>query len=337
MSYVELLKEFFLYDRMRPFSKNAKVLYMHILDELNGLFWPPFHVSTNGEIAKQARLNYRAMHDASKELAARGFIYIKTRSGSKFAVYSLEPLPDDMDVTVIGNKLYKPKKTANNSSEQQEIPDKQSPAADMSANPERTTGIKRGVIRQQPVSAPPNEPYSPDGDHPPDDGVPRNWERLKERLNGLNIPPGDYRKIVQLSDYGRKEHPVWKALNELDSRKGTKDAVRNPGAWIQWHINQNPPKATAPAEAVPAPSPPVSDMPAERPPNDGAERDWDKLKSILKELKCPPMAINRIAVLSGYGKTDNPVWNAVEEIRNKGDDILQPGKWIIDYIRDNTT
>jgi hypothetical protein len=93
-------------------------------------------------------------------------------------------------------------------------------------------------------------------------------------------------------------------------------------------------------EVPPAPSPsppPEPAIEAFAPPDDGVERKWDELKSRLKELKCPPVAINRIAVLSGYGKIDNPVWDAVKEIRNKGDDVIQPGKWIIDYIRKNSS
>lgn len=336
LSYLDRVIRFQKLIRQEKIKSSVRTVYMSFLDIFNEYGWKKQIRITYPEIQFVANLSLNSIKRAMIELRELGLMDYRSKQGSKYIYIHIDGLiPDDISYDDLVkertklNKKYSKSGEPDDNQSSSTVSDTPAPAA-----PERSP--KGGVTRRQPP-APPNEPYSPDGDHPPDDGVPRNWERLKERLNGLNIPPGDYRKIVQLSDYGRKEHPVWKALNELDSRKGTKDAVKSPGAWIQWYINQNPPKATAPAEAVPAPSPPVSDMPANRPPNDGAERDWDKLKSILKELKCPPVAINRIAVLSGYGKTDNPVWNAVEEIRNKGDDILQPGKWIIDYIRDNTT
>lgn len=336
MNYIQLINKFHEKDSDDKFSRTEGWMYFRLLDMFNEKKWPKFLRRDTSEILGLLRVNYRTMHAARKVLIDRGLIYVKTQPGCRSAIYSLLPLPDGIDPvrsTEFNMKFYAAEGVESDNSELDETTPE---TATSSPTPERTTGIKKGVIRQQPSSPPPNEPYSPDGDHPPDDGIDRSWPELQRNLNELNIPPGDYQKIVQLSDYGRKGHPVWKAFHEINRRKGTKGAIERPGSWIQWYIKQAPSTATAPVTPAPSPSPEVSGIQADRPPNDGAERDWDKLKSRLKELKCTPIAINQIAILSGYGKTDNPVWNALEEIGNSGD-ILYPGKWIVEYIRKNTT
>jgi|GEM_PF-3253145 len=338
-SYVELIIDANDKHEANPFPDSALLLYHAILARFNRAgrekkVWPKFLKINNQILRGSIRKSYNTYKAALESLKEREMIDYRSKNGYRDIILSLEAIPEGVTasdkISNDGNSIrYKNAKVAAN-------PEEPETTTNNNPVPGFTSGPEDGVIRRQPPSSssPPNEIYSLAGDHPPDDGISRNWADLKRNLNELNIPPGDYQKIVQLSDYGRKRHPVWKAFHEINRRKGSKDAVKNPGSWIQWYIKQAPPPAVGPAPSSPPESP---DIPADRPPNDGAERDWDKLKSRLKELKCPPVAINRIAVLSGYGKIDNPVWDAVKEIRNKGDDIPQPGKWIIDYIRENTS
>jgi hypothetical protein len=324
LSYLDRVIKFRKLSKEEKLRCSVKEVYSSFLVIFNERGWKKQIRITYPDIQVEANLSLNAIKRAMMELKELGLIDYRSKQGSKYIFCCIDELfPDDTSYDDLAKAREKSRKkytgTAN--------PEEPEPTAAISV-PEP----KGGVIHRQPPS---NDTYSPDGDHPPDDGIPRSWPELQRNLNELNIPPGDYQKIVQLSDYGRKGHPVWKAFHEISRKKGTKGAIERPGSWIQWYIKQAPPTATVPAAPAPSPPPEASGIPADRPPNDGAERDWDKLKSRLKELKCPPVAINRIAVLSGYGKLDSPVWSAVEEIRNKGDDIIQPGKWIIDYIREN--
>lgn len=327
-NYLLLITKFWKAHRVCHFTKNERVLYDTVLGTFNDMDWPEKLNATHSMFTQESELNYRALHEARKGLAKRGFLYYKSKAGSKKVVYSLDPFP--------GCMVFADEPEENDSDKSESEPAEIDSGTDITPPPAPSSDrpLKKALSAML-SDDPPPEAYSPDGDHPLDDGIPRSWPELQRNLNELNIPPGDYQKIVQLSDYGRKGHPVWKAFHEINRRKGTKDVVKNPGSWIQWYIKQAPP-ATAPVAPAPSPPPEASGIPVDRPPDDGAERDWEKLKSRLKELKCTPIAINQIAILSGYGKTDNPVWNALEEIRNSGD-ILYPGKWIVEYIRKNTT
>lgn len=336
-SYVELIIELNKEHRSNPFTDSALLLYHAILARFNDTGtkdkpWKRYIKISNIILRGDIRKSYNTYKAALDMLKEREIIDYRSKNGYRDIILSLEPIPEGVSasdkLSADGNSiLHKGHKVTAQAS---------SPGT---AATERSPGPKGGVIRRQPLSnSPPhNETYSPDGDHPPDDGVDRRWERLKERLDELNVPLEDYKKIVQLSDYGRKEHPVWKALNELDARKGSKDAVRNPGSWIQWYINQAPPGAAVPA--VPTPSPPLPESPASidiadfHAPDDGIERDWDKLKSRLVELKCTSSIIVRIALLSDYGKIGNAVWDALEKIPDKN--IKNPGPWISDYIQEH--
>lgn len=338
-SYVELIIDANDKHEANPFPDSALLLYHAILARFNRAgrekkVWPKFLKINNQILRGSIRKSYNTYKAALDSLKEREMIDYRSKNGYRDIIICLEAIPEGVTasdkISNDGNSIRsKSAKVAAN-------PKESETATNNNPAPERIGGIN------PPAQSPggglkPPEVYNPDGDHPPDDGISRSWPELQRNLNELNIPPGDYQKIVQLSDYGRKGHPVWKAFHEINRKKGTKGAIERPGSWIQWYIKQAPPTVTAPAAPAPSPPPEASGIPADRPPNDGAERDWDKLKSRLKELKCPPVAINRIAVLSGYGKLDNPVWDAVKEIRNKGDDVIQPGKWIIDYIRENTT
>lgn len=321
LSYLDRVIKFRKLARQEKLKCSVKEVYSAFLVIFNEWGWKKQIRLTYSDIQSEANLSINSIKRAMIELRELELIDYRSKQGSKYIFVHLDELiPENVSYDDLVKARVKRKKKY----------------ADTSELDETTTQ----TIPNDPVTGPsaaPNSVYSPDGDHPPDDGIDRSWPELQRNLNELNIPPGDYQKIVQLSDYGRKGHPVWKAFHEINRKKGTKGAIERPGSWIQWYIKQAPSTATAPVTPAPSPSPEVSGIQADRPPNDGAERDWDKLKSQLKELKCPPVAINRIAVLSGYGKLDNPVWDAVKEIQNKGDAVIQPGKWIIDYIRENTT
>lgn len=66
-------------------------------------------------------------------------------------------------------------------------------------------------------------------DSPPSDGVNRNYEALARNLNALNIPPDDFNKICELSNYGEIGSAVWKAFESIKSSQGK---ITMPGKYI---------------------------------------------------------------------------------------------------------
>lgn len=322
MSYINLINDFWDQNEIQIFKPGEQRLYFYLLKVFNKSGWKRQVNRTNAFIQGELGMSYSSLKRTRDGLKERGLIDFRSQQGKKDVTYSLQPLPEE---NVPSNE------TTTGAGDRSGITTQ--PPSRI-----RNQGYRAGVRTSRTGSSPPpsSSPsgiYDPDGDHPPDDGVSRNWNDLKRNLNELGVPLSDYQKIVQLSDYGRVGHPVWKAFHEISRKKGTRGAIERPGPWIQWYINQAPPTA---AEPAPSPPPEVPDIPADRPPDDGAERNWNELKNRLKELRCPPAAINQIAALSGYGKIGNPVWDALEELRNNGNDVIAPGMWIISYIRENT-
>ncbi|GAB6120976.1 hypothetical protein [Dysgonomonas termitidis] len=324
LSYLDRVVKFQKLIRQEKLKSSVRTVYMSFLDIFNEYGWKKQIRITYNEIQFVANLSLNSIKRAIIELKELELMDYRSKQGSKYIFIHLDGLiPEDTSYDDLVKMRAKSKKKYVEPSEPDDTP-----------IPTSSPGPKGGVIRRQPPS---NETYSPDGDHPPDDGLSRNWDDLKRNLSELNIPPGDYQKIVQLSNYGQIGHPVWKAFHEIGKRKGSKDAVKNPGAWIQWYINENPPSATAPVAPAPSPPPETPEMPELRPPDDGVERDWEVLKSRLEEMRCTWRGIHQIAELSGYGKTGSPVWDALEKVRDRKDKDIPPGAWIIEYLNKNTS
>jgi len=325
-NYLLLITKFWKEHRICHFTKNERVLYDTVLGTFNDMDWPEKLNATHSMFTQESELNYRALHEARKGLAKRGFLYYKSKAGSKKVVYSLDPFP--------GCMVFADEPEENDS-------DKPRSETDSGTDITPTPAPSSDRPLKKALSALLSDDPTPEAykDTPPDDGIKRNYEGLQERLRKIKCPPDLFKTIVNWSNYGQSEHKIWEILDKIRDDKGLKMPLDFLKSRMQKAIAEG--YVATPiyevASSPSAPEPPAPDIADFRPPDDGAERDWDKLKSRLKELKCPPVAINRIAVLSGYGKIDNPVWEAVKEIRNKGDDIPQPGKWIIDYIRENTT
>ncbi|MDR2003982.1 MAG: hypothetical protein LBQ74_13200 [Prevotella sp.] len=317
MSYINLINDFWDQNEIQIFKAGEQRLYFYILKVLNKSGWRKQVNRTNAFIQGELGMSYNSLKRAREGLRARGMIHFKSKNGVANVIYSLESFPDENPVP-------------NKSSE---------PVPDTTPAPSTDRPVKKALSALLSDNQPP-EAYNPDKDTPPDDGIDRNWADLKRNLNELNIPPDKYREIVQLSNYGQKYHPVWKAFDEIRKKKGTKSAIQQPGPWILWYIKQ-----ARPAPVVPVPSPPplepsAPDIDEFIPPDDGVERDWEKLKSRLKELECPWRGIQLIGELSGYGKTDSPVWDALEKSRNRSKlniKNIPHGAWIIDYIRKNSS
>jgi hypothetical protein len=333
-SYVELIINFNREHRSNPFTDSALALYHAILARFNDTGtnnkpWKRYLKINNHVLRGDIRKSYNTYKAALDSLKEREMIDYRSKNGYRDIILCLESIPEGVTasdkISNDGNSILHKRsaKVAANPEEPETTTN--------SPVPEPPSGPKGGVIRRQ---LPSNETYSPDGDHPPDDGILRSWPELQRNLNELNIPPGDYKKIVQLSDYGRKGHPVWKAFHEINRKKGTKGAIERPGSWIQWYIKQAPPTATAPAEAAPSEPPP--ETPFLRPPDDGTNPLWDKLKGCLQELGCSIGGIRDIGKISGYGNADSPVWDALEKVKER-DKNIPPGLYIMNYIRKNTT
>ena len=73
-------------------------------------------------------------------------------------------------------------------------------------------------------------------DSPPSDGVNRNYEALVRNLNALNIPPDDFNKICELSNYGEIGNSVWKAFESIKKSSGK---ITMPGKYIISIIRKN--------------------------------------------------------------------------------------------------
>ena len=68
-----------------------------------------------------------------------------------------------------------------------------------------------------------------DGMSPPDDGVKRNFEGLKEDLELFKIPIPEQYAIIRKSNYGQIGHPVWRGFYTLRDRFGK---IHSPGKYL---------------------------------------------------------------------------------------------------------
>jgi hypothetical protein len=226
-SYVELIIELNKEHRSNPFTDSALLLYHAILARFNDTGsknkpWKRYVKINNQVLRGDIRKSYNTYKEALNILKEREMIDYRSKNGYREIILSLEPIPENVTasdkISNDGNSiLYKSTKAIAN-------PDEQTPTAAAPASPERSSGAKGGVIRRQPPSnsPPPQKLYSIDGDHPPDDGLNRNWEALKRRLSDLNSPPDISRKVVQWSNYGLVGHKVWEVLNKIRDDKGIK-------------------------------------------------------------------------------------------------------------------
>ncbi|MDR1716528.1 MAG: hypothetical protein LBS20_11860 [Prevotella sp.] len=232
ITYIDRLNNFWVANKVKKFTPMEHHLFGYMLDIFNvsrnsNNIWPSTITRETKEIIGEAKMTYYHLNNARKGLQERGFLYFKTKSGSKTTVYSLDPFP------VFSNYDQEPDDTPPETSSPEQsrartAKSSQTPPspADIPAAPARTPGPKGGVIRRQPISnSSPPEVYDPDGDHPPDDGVKRNWEGLKGRLRDINCPPDVAKKVVQWSNYGLIGHKVWGILNKIRDDKGLKMPV----------------------------------------------------------------------------------------------------------------
>lgn len=68
---------------------------------------------------------------------------------------------------------------------------------------------------------------------PPDDGIDRNWEGLKENLEGWNLPPSLVSRLAKFSNFGQIGHPVWKAIGKISTSN-----IKNKAAYIEKCLTQ---------------------------------------------------------------------------------------------------
>lgn len=59
-----------------------------------------------------------------------------------------------------------------------------------------------------------------DSINPPNDGILRNWDRLKEILKSYNCSEKDFRTLTALSNFGLIGHPIWSFIAEVRDSKG---------------------------------------------------------------------------------------------------------------------
>lgn len=69
---------------------------------------------------------------------------------------------------------------------------------------------------------------------PPEDGVPRNFDGLRDNLRLYRIPPAEQYAIISLSNYGAIGGKVWKGLAQLRISNGK---IRLPGRFLLSVVN----------------------------------------------------------------------------------------------------
>lgn len=68
---------------------------------------------------------------------------------------------------------------------------------------------------------------------PPDDGIKRNWEGLKENLDEWNLPQALILRLAKFSNFGAIGHPVWKAIGKISTSN-----IKNKAAYIEKCLTQ---------------------------------------------------------------------------------------------------
>lgn len=209
MSYINLINDFWDQNEVQIFKPGEQRLYFYLLKMFNKSGWKKQVKRINAFIQGELGMSYSSLKRARDGLKERGLIDFRSQQGKRDVIYSLEPLPEEK---VPSNE------TATGT-------DNRASMVPQPVNRTRRQSYRAGSGSSRTGSLPPpsNSPpgaYNPDGDHPPDDGVGRNWEALKRKLKELNCPPDDFAKIVQLSDYGRLGHPVWKTFGKIAESNG---------------------------------------------------------------------------------------------------------------------
>lgn len=69
-------------------------------------------------------------------------------------------------------------------------------------------------------------------DTPPPDGVKRNYEALVRNLTGLGVPPDDFNKICEITNFGETDTPIWTFFRAVKDGKIDMDGIKAPGKYI---------------------------------------------------------------------------------------------------------
>jgi len=209
MSYINLINDFWDQNEIQMFKPGEQRLYLYLLKVFNRSGWKRQINRTNTFIQGELGMSYSALKRARDGLKERGQIDFRSQQGKKDVTYSLEPLPEE-NTAATG--------TAAETENQTGIAPQ--PANRIRRSGNRTITRTSQTGSSPPPSSSPSGIYDPEGDHPPDDGVSRNWDGLKRKLKELNCPSGEFARIVQLSDYGRIGHPVWQAFKKITESRG---------------------------------------------------------------------------------------------------------------------
>lgn len=203
MSYINLINDFWDQNEIEIFKPGEQRLYFYLLKVFNKSGWKREVNRTNTFIQGELGMSYSSLKRARDGLKTRGLIDFRSQQGKKDVTYSLQPLPEE---NVPSNE------TAAETGNQPGV-------APQPIRRARNQGYRANSRTSRTGTSPPGT-YNPDGDHPPDDGVDRNWDGLKRKLKEFNCPPDDFVKIVQLSDYGKIGHPIWKTFRLIIESNG---------------------------------------------------------------------------------------------------------------------
>lgn len=69
-------------------------------------------------------------------------------------------------------------------------------------------------------------------DTPPPDGVKRNYEALVRNLTKLGVPPDDFNKLCELTNFGETDTPIWTFFRAVEDGKIKMDGIKAPGKYI---------------------------------------------------------------------------------------------------------
>ena len=199
MNYIELINQFWKLRRSKKVTSTQADLYYCLLQECNLRDWEnPFEFS-NTTLCATIGLSEPTMIDARKKLKQLGLINFE--SGERKAKSPLYYL----------NNLSKNRAKPITKTEQKA---KQKPSTTHNIN------IKQNKTKITPSIPQPGDEEDFNNLFPPEDGVKRNIEGIKRRIDALKATNQEKILILRKSNFGEINNPVWLLLDEVRDSNG---------------------------------------------------------------------------------------------------------------------
>ena len=215
-SYFALLNRFWALDETHQFTPQAAKLYFYLLNTANKNRWPARFPLNDARAAIIVGVTLTKIKTARRQLEEAGLIEVPPggQGHGQKTVYRI--------VNCAGCSLENSAACLDTC----DHPDAPRPTRNDSNPPVGETPPNADFISSNRPSAQPSPSSDPELDidrlTPPDDGVPRNFSGLRQRLHSLGATSAEIIRIFLLSNYGQIGHPVWAALAALRSGTGIK-------------------------------------------------------------------------------------------------------------------